>query len=299
MDHTHLLLRPGEIFLKGKNQRIFENKLVSNIQKITGNEVQRLRFRFLLDYFPEHRTVKQVFGLTSYSCAVKIERDKDVERVLEQIKKVANELVADKLSTFDTSSSDSKFKVETKRSDKSFSIKSPELNQKIGIHLQQSHPELELSFKAPEFLLNVEINTNGIYIFTGVVTCHGGLPTGVEGKVVLLIDNSSKSSFDASILAGLMFMKRGSDVAPVIVGAEGSNIDISLLQNYSPAKLELQVVSSVTDVAKLSGFAVVSGQNYDNYQELDVVGDSDKLLFRPLIAFSDVEIKKELKKFVN
>ena len=287
MEWTHLLLRPGEIFLKGKNQRIFENKLANNIKKITGQEVKKLRFRFLLDYFPEHEVIKQVFGLTSYSCVVRVERS---DNELEMIKKVAGQLVAEKLSNGDKKL----FKVETKRSDKSFSLKSPDLNQEVGIFVQELYENLELSFKKPEFVLKIEINQEGIYLFTESIPCFGGLPTGVEGKVILLIDNSSVRAEEASNLAGLLFMKRGCDLLPVTISEEGA--EITLLQKYSPLNLQLRTVSNLAEIKKLPEFDIVVGQNYDHYQEIKV-GDNEKLIFRPLISYSDEIIKKKLREF--
>ena len=82
MDYTHLLLRCGEIFLKGKNKKVFENKLISNIKKIAGvKDVKNVRGRFVVNYFEEHKKIRLVFGLRSYSPAVKIPKDADIVKM--------------------------------------------------------------------------------------------------------------------------------------------------------------------------------------------------------------------------
>jgi adenylyl- and sulfurtransferase ThiI len=274
MKYTHLLLRPGEIFLKGKNIGTFERKLVENIKKLTlVNKVKKLRGRFIVNHFIEHEKLKTVFGLTSYSPAIKVEND------LEVIKKSVLKLV-------EGYKKKTSFRVETKRSDKTFPIKSPDLNVIIGKHLEENS-EMEFKFKNQDLTIYIEINQDGVYLFTEIVRCFGGLPTGVEGKVLLLIESS------ASLLAGLSFMKRGCDVIPLAYSKQ----DISLLQKYSPKELKLKIVK---DVKELNQFAtenhldtLVVGDNFDNKKDYQ----RDLLIFKPLIAFSDKEIEEKLEKF--
>ena len=271
MKYTHILLRPGEIFLKGKNIGTFERKLVENIKKLTSvHKVKKLRGRFIIDYFTENEKLKSVFGLTSYSLALKSETG--LEKIKKNSLKILNEFFKkndDKINTF---------RVETKRSDKTFPIKSPELNVIIGKYLEENS-ELEFKFKKQDITLHIEINQEGVYLFTEKINCFGGLPTGVSGKVNLLIENY------ASLLAGLMFMKRGCDVIPLAYSKQ----DISLLQKYSPQKLKLKIVK---DLSEFNKEVLVVGDNFDNKKDYPV-----NLVFRPLIAFSNKEIEKNLKKF--
>ncbi len=266
MKYTHILLRPGEIFLKGKNIGTFERKLVENIKKLTSaNKVKKLRGRFIIDNFIENEKLKYVFGLTSYSLAVKIGTD------LEEIKKMALKLVARYKKKIT-------FRVETKRSDKTFPIKSPELNVIIGKYIEENS-ELEFKFKNQNITLYIEINQDGVYLFTEKINCFGGLPTGVSGKVALLVENK------ASILAGLMFMKRGCEILPLVYSKQ----EISLLQKYSPQKLKLKIVK---DLSEFNKEVLVVGDNFDNKKDYPV-----NLVFRPLIAFSEEEINEKFKKF--
>ena len=262
MDYTHVLLRYGEIFLKGKNRGTFERKLVDNIKKIVEiKDVNRIRSRLIVDYFSEHQKLKNVFGLVSYSPAVRTEKN------LEEIKKVALKVLQNQQGSF---------RVETKRSDKIFPIKSPDLNVQIGKYIEEKS-KMKFQFKNPQITLHIEINQEGVYIFTEVIPCFGGLPTGVEGKVILLVENS------ASLLAGLSFMKRGCDVIPVAFKKK----DISLLQQFSPKELQLEIVKDLNKNETL-----VVGDNFENKKDYSV-----DLVFRPLIAFNDKEIEEKLEKF--
>jgi tRNA uracil 4-sulfurtransferase len=272
MFYDSILLRSGEIFLKGKNRNIFENKLISNIKKITKiSQIKQLRSRYIVDYFDDHKKLKKVFGLTSYSLALSTNKE------LENIKKKSLEILKDKKCSF---------KIETKRSDKTFPIKSPDLNVLIGKHVEE-HSSLKFDFKNPQITLTIEINQNGTYLFTKAEKCFGGLPTGVEGKVILLVENP------ASVLAGLMFMKRGCSVIPVSFNEN----DISLLQQFSPEKIDLKIVKDFNELEKFSSEkkidVLVVGDNFENRKDYSV----DLLIFRTLIAFSDKEIVENLEEF--
>jgi len=276
MNFTHILIRYGEIFLKGKNRINFENKLITNIKKITGiKNVQRSQGRLVIDYFAEHQKLKHVFGVVSYSLALKSEKS------LDEIKKSTLTLLKDKKGTF---------KVETKRSDKSFTTKSPEFNVILGKFIEENNPNLLFSFKNPQFTLFVEINQEGVFLFLDKIVCFAGLPSGVEGRVLLLLENN------ADILAGLSFMRRGTALIPLSLKKGKAKI-LSLLQKFSPTKLRLHTLK---DFAEIEQFAVkneldllVCGQNFENFAKLP----TKLTIFRPLIAYSEKEIAERLAEF--
>ena len=110
MDYNSILLRYGEIFLKGKNRPMFERKLISNIEQIAKVKVKNIRSRLVINYFENHSILKKVFGLVSYSPTLKIETD------IEEIKKYSLKMLSARTGSF---------KVKTKRSDKRFPINSP------------------------------------------------------------------------------------------------------------------------------------------------------------------------------
>ena len=268
MNYTHILIRAGELFLKGKNAPMFERKLVENMKKITGvSSVQRLRGRFLTSYFDNHTSLKKVFGIVSYSPAVRVEKD------LEVIKQKSLELLSGKKGTF---------KIEPKRSDKKFPLTSPEINIVMGRYIEE-HTSLKFDGLHHDHLLGVEINQEGAYLFLEMIPCFGGLPTGVEGHVLLLLENK------ASVLAGLLIMKRGCDLVPVAF----SSVDISLLQQYSPRKLELRIISNLADLSVGGTAVLVSGQCFDDYKKYD----TSLTVLRPLIHYSEEEVRGQLEKF--
>jgi len=267
MEYDSILLRYGEIFLKGKNKFKFENKLIDNIKKITFiKKIKNIRSRLIIDYFPKHDLLKKVFGLTSYSLAIKVEKD------IDKIKKVALKSIK---------RMEGSFKVETKRSDKRFPIKSPDVNIEVGSYIEENS-KLEFKLKNPDNILFIEINQDGAYLYSEVIKCHGGLPAGVEGKVAILLENEN------SLLAALLMMKRGCDVIPVT----RKEFNISLLQEYSAKKIELK---EVKDFSELNNYILVSGQTFENYQDYKL----NEITLRPLIAYSEEEIKKELANYKN
>ncbi len=256
MEPTDILLRYGEIFLKGKNQKYFENRLVSNIKTITHiPSVTRLRGRYIVPFFPDHKTLRNVFGLTSYSLAFRTEKD------IESIQEMAVNVLSGTTGTV---------RVETKRADKRFPLTSPEINTKVGQHIEKQTP-LTFSFSDPTTTLYIEINQEAAFLYMETIPCHGGLPTGVEGEVSLLVED------EASILAGLLFMKRGCTVFPIMK----QDRDISLLEKYSPQKLVVDKHVSVK----------VSGQTLDSYQH------EEGVVLRPLVGFSREQVVTELAKF--
>jgi len=258
--------------LKGKNKNFFEKKLAQNIKKIVGVKgVVRLRSRFVCEYIENHVDLKRVFGLTSYSLALRVDKDQ------EAIKENVIEFVKDLKGTF---------KIATKRSDKTFPIGSMDFNILVGGHVEEN-TNLIFDFENPDYLINIEINQDAAYIFLDNVSCFGGLPTGVEGNVLLLVEN------EASLLAGLMFMKRGVALFPIAFKKDGSQ-DISILQKYSPQELNLIIVNDFKELEEFTQDihidVLVSWQNFESLKDYD----TKLLVLRPLIAFDNTSIKNLL-----
>lgn len=273
MKNTHILVRPGELFLKGKNRSFFENKLINNIKiKSKIEQVQLIRGRFILPYFPEHAILRKIFGIVSYSPAKKVAKD------IEDIKKAALQTIKEKEGTF---------KVETKRSDKNFPIKSPELNRLVGEHIEKNSL-LTFKMETPNHILHIEINQKGTYLFTDITSCFGGMPTGIEGKVVLLVEN------EASILAGILMMKRGTTILPVSLTG---NKELSLLNSFSPTKLNLKLFNTNEEIEKFAFDEridiLVTGQHLENFEK----AKTQLVIFRPLIGYNKKEVKEQLSVF--
>ncbi len=253
-----LLLRYGELFLKGRNRPSFERQLRQNIERMTGKKVHSTRGRLLLEYFPEHRQLQRVFGLISYSPAWRVE--KDIEKIKEKTLEAAT-------------SFSGTFKIETKRSDKTFPLTSFQVNAAVGQYIEQN-TALSADYKNPRHTLHLEINQEAVYLFTEIVPGPGGLPVGSSGTVQLLVEN------EASILAGLLMMKRGCSLLPISKKSK----DLSLLQQFSsrPLPVSGQV---------LPGNVLVTGETFPRKKQ------HAEFTLHPLIAYTASQIRRELATF--
>lgn len=290
MVYNIILLRYGEIFLKGRNRDMFERKLVGNIRKLiekTGfakPAIIKSRGRLLMSYFPEHAVLRRVFGLVSYSPAVRVEKNtaKIQQKAVELLRERGNTPNVSEIGDV-PSGTKGTFRVTTKRSDKSFPITSPDFNRIVGEYVEQN-TSLEFSPTSPEITLEIEINQEGAFLFFEAISCSGGLPTGVEGKVLLLIED------EASLLAGLLFMKRGCGVVPVALEEK----DISLLQVFCPVELhfhELKDFQELEDFATKKEISIlVTGQTLN-----DKSYNTNLTVMKPLVAYSKKQIQEQLK----
>ncbi len=269
--YTHLILRYGELFLKGKNRLFFERKLLENIHKqLPDKEIYTPHGRLIMHYFDQHPLLRKIFGLVSYSPALKVEKD------ISKIQQAVIPLIQSLTGTF---------RIDTSRADKRFPLTSPQLNQAIGQHIE-THTSLTFSLKQAKHHIHIEINHDAAYIFTETFSCAGGLPVGVEGSVITVIENQ------ASLLAALLVMKRGCDIIPISF----TNQDISVLQKYSPKQLELRNVNTFQAIEQLAHHKiVVSGQTFDHYKKYN----TSLVTIRPLIAYSDEQVQEQLEYFKN
>ena len=271
--YTHIILRYGEIFLKGKNQYTFLRSLKTNTEKIASQKnINIIPVRLLMAYFENHQLLKNVFGLTSYSPALRIEKEPST------IMEAATKFLQNERGTF---------KIETKRSDKRLPHTYIEFNKIIGEKIEE-RTTLRFSFSEPDIILHIEINDAGAYLFTKTIPCHGGLPTGVEGCVGLIIKDKM------SILAGLLFMKRGCDIYPLIINP---TISLTLLQQYSPKELYHNIIQNVSEidffVQEQHLHAIVDGATLETLTP----PLSNTVVFHPLIHYTNKEVERELNKY--
>lgn len=196
-----LLIRYGELSLKGKNRRVFENILLENIRKnLESVEHGPLTQTFGRIYLATNgnwrelaERLQSVFGIVSVSPVLK--RDLD----LDDIKAGAVAVVAD--------TEGKTFKVETRRSNKAFPLTSPEISKVIGGHVLANFPHLQVDVHNPDFVLNVEVRQEGALLYSQIIPCLGGLPAGSSGKGLLLLSGGIDSP-----VAGFLAMKRGVEV---------------------------------------------------------------------------------------
>ncbi len=202
-----IVIRYGEIGLKGKNRWYFVKRLRKNIRDclkkndLTG-EVRSVGQRVYVRVGDVERTVEKlrdVFGIVSLSPAQEVEAD------LEAIK--AEALGVAQRAGLDESRS---FRMQSRRADKSFPFISPDINRLVGAHVQQATgAQVDLSDEA-DLTIGVEVRRDHALVFGQTVAGHGGLPLGTQGRVVALMSGG----IDSPVAAWLM-MKRGCAMIPV------------------------------------------------------------------------------------
>ncbi len=204
-----ILIKLGEIALKGLNRRDFETALVKNIKyrisslggfkvKIAQSTVYVTPENEYSDVDEVEERIKKVFGIAAYSRAARAEKD------MESIKAAAAEYLKDELESCET------FKVEAKRSDKKFPLKSPEICRELGGSLLEKFPHLKVDVHNPQITVNVEIRDFGAYIHGDAKKGAGGIPVGTGGKAAILISGGIDSP-----VAAYMMAKRGVELTAV------------------------------------------------------------------------------------
>ncbi len=205
-----LLVRYGEIMLKGLNRPMFEKKLIENLKyglKDCGHiKIIRSQGRIFIepqdiniDFNNLIRKACKVFGVVSVSPAYKVEVDMDTVYKTALLTAEEN-IIQDKAKTF---------KVEARRQDKNFPMKSPEICSKTGSYVLKNCESLKVDVHNPDFVINVEIREYA-YIYSRVIQAFAGMPVGTNGKAVLLLSGGIDSP-----VAGWMMAKRGVEIEAV------------------------------------------------------------------------------------
>ena len=203
-----ILLKQGEIVLKGLNKRSFEQKLLSNTKRRLSSigrfKVYSMQSTIYIepidncDMDAALSAMTKVFGITNVSRAIPCSKDKDA------IVSAAADYLGTELRAGKT------FKVESKRADKRFSMTSIELSQYVGGMLQERFPHLKADMFTPELTVHVEIRDLAAYVHSPAIKGAGGLPVGVGGKMVTLLSGGIDSP-----VASYMIAKRGVELIPI------------------------------------------------------------------------------------
>ncbi len=236
-----LLLKFGELFLKGKNRREFIKLLKHNIvKKLSGLDFQlsETQGRLVISDYSESfedeivSKLQTVFGLIGVASAVEI--DTSLEGIENEIRNID-------LSGVKT------FKVEVKRADKTFDMTSMELERHLGGVVLNQFPNLKVDLYNPELVLFVELRVNKkTYIYKSLLPCAGGLPLGSAGKALLLLSGGIDSP-----VAGYLMSKRGLRLEAVhfhsypytSVQAKEKVIELANLISKYCGEIKLHVVS--------------------------------------------------------
>ncbi|WKY43452.1 tRNA uracil 4-sulfurtransferase ThiI [Eubacteriaceae bacterium ES2] len=239
MEHV-ILVRYGEIALKGLNRRYFIDLLVKNIKntlrRFESAKVKKIQGRIIVsideaELSEAMRRVQKVFGIISISPAIVIESKMEV--IEEQAIKMMAEV------------SDAKtFKVTAKRGDKRFPIQSPEIGRRLGGVILDAFEELKVDLFEPDFNLWVEVREQ-TYMYHQFLPGNGGLPVGCSGKGALLLSGGIDSP-----IAGYQMAKRGVELTCVYFHsfpytsdrAKQKVVDLAKIMSQYCGKIQLYVV---------------------------------------------------------
>ncbi|WP_381414568.1 tRNA uracil 4-sulfurtransferase ThiI [Staphylococcus epidermidis] len=207
MQYDHLLVRYGELTLKGTNRKMFVNQLKDNVKRalipLRGYHVKGKRDRMYIELSPEAdineiiQRVSKVYGIKSISPVIKI--DKNEEKINQSAIQLSQDFV--KGSTF---------KVDVKRVDKSFRLDTYELQRQVGGAILKENNNITVNVKNPDYEIKIEVRMDAIYIYEKVIAGAGGLPVGTGGKTLLMLSGGIDSP-----VAGIEVMKRGVTVEAI------------------------------------------------------------------------------------
>ena len=201
-----LLLKYGEVVLKGANKSVFENAMVRDIKRKVadcGNfSVSRCQSTVFVEPCDEFADIdaaldacKKVFGIVSICRAAVC--DKDMDSIL----KTVREYIPDCLTGCKT------FKADAKRSDKKFPLKSPQIAAEVGGVVLSEVRGIRVDVKNPDIVVMVEIRETAAYVHAGKIRGAGGMPQGSSGRGLLLLSGGIDSP-----VAGYMMAKRGVEI---------------------------------------------------------------------------------------
>ena len=195
-----ILLKLGEMVLKGLNRHSFEDKLQANIhRRLNGLGRFRVYTRQSTTYVEPMEdscdmdaaweAMKKVFGVVGLSRARACDKDKDA------ILQACHEYLDDRLRTART------FKVETRRADKTFPMTSIQLSQYVGGELDELYPNLQVDVHHPELTVYVEIRDYAAFVHANPDPGAGGLPVGINGRAVSLLSGGIDSPVSSYMIA--------------------------------------------------------------------------------------------------
>ncbi|MGN0569372.1 MAG: tRNA uracil 4-sulfurtransferase ThiI [Candidatus Fimenecus sp.] len=246
-----ILIKNGELALKGLNRSTFEDILIKNIRR-------RLKPLGDFEYRKEQSTVSvvplddsvdmdevneriaRVFGIACYSRALQVEKD------MGEILKYAPEYLAEQLKNAKT------FKVEGKRSDKKFPLTSPQMSAEVGGAVLEKFPHLKVDVKNPDVLITIEIRDKYAFIRGNQTKGAGGMPTGTAGKSAILISGGIDSP-----VAAYMMAKRGLTLTAIHFASPP----------YTSPQSEEKVHDLLRQVSKFSGNITLFTVGFTEIQE--------------------------------
>ena len=315
-----LLVRFGEVHLKGQNRPFFMKKLTENVRKAVApieGKVWLSDSRIYVsdvDIEDAAERVRRVFGIHSVSPAW--EMDKDFDMIAEKCVELSKDLKGT-------------FKVMARRSDKKFPMTSMEMNAEIGGRILSANPNLTVDVHKPMHEVSVEVRDKA-YVYVGEIMAVGGLPMGTGGKGMLLLSGGIDSP-----VAGFQLMRRGVNINAVhffsfpytserakekvielarILGTYGGGMRVFVVPF---TEIQMQIHEKCPDslgtllmrrymmrianrIARQHGAqALITGENLGQVasQTMEALGCTDAVcdlpVFRPLIGLDKLEITEQ------
>ncbi len=207
MQYSEIMVRYGELSTKGRNRKAFIGRLNGNVVK-TLHDFPDLRIRPKRDRLhielngtpsqPVMDRLSKVFGIQSFSPSLQVAKNMDA--VYDNALELMNE----------TAPQGASFKVETKRSDKTFDLDTNGMNLALGDFFDEKRPDLLVKMKQPDITLRVEVRREAIYLSTETVKGAGGLPVGTASKAAMMLSGGIDSP-----VAAYLALKRGVDIEMV------------------------------------------------------------------------------------
>lgn len=201
---TRILIRYGELSTKGRNKKMFTQKLASNIKKALVDFPQvkvipDYDFMYLdLHEAPEEAViekVKPIFGIQSISPVYIVEKDMEVA------KKVVLDLLSQEVLEGKT------FKIMTRRSDHTFEMDTNQINLFLGDAVLEAFPDIKVQLKQPDITVRIDVRREHLMVSLKTIQGAGGLPVGTSGRVMLMLSGGIDSP-----VAGYLAMKRGMEI---------------------------------------------------------------------------------------
>lgn len=246
-----ILIKNGELALKGLNRMNFEDVLIKNIRQslksLGAVEITRAQSTIIIspkdEDFPFNKAMERidkVFGIAAYSKAAVCQKD------MNEITEVAVSYLKETLKKVKT------FKVEAKRSDKKFPLKSPEISKILGGEILKNYHHLSVDVHNPDVVVTVEVRDFGAYVRAGQLHGAGGMPVGTGGRASILISGGIDSP-----VAAWMMAKRGIKLNAIHFASPP----------YTSQRAEQKVKKLLGKVAKYSGAISVGIVPFTEIQE--------------------------------
>ena len=205
MIYNKILVRFGDLTLKGRNRKMFVSRVVNLVkEKLDGLkttlEITHDRIYVAINGEDTNEIIKRlsyVSGISSYSLVVRVNTTSDMKEIKEAAVNLINEQIKGNV----------KFKVESKRSDKTFPLTSLEISKEISSYVLKQCHNLHVDVHNPEETLYIELRNKDTYLYLKDIKGMGGFPVGVAGKGLLMLSGGIDSP-----VAGYLAMKQGVEI---------------------------------------------------------------------------------------